>query len=110
MKILKCGCCGERAPGRQHWNQDTGFGLCPRCVPFILNNPRAGIDELRGYGTPGFNFAVPITLGEWCKKGALVAWHTVADDGEFHGWHVGTFKEWDNGTAIVLEDGKEKAV
>ncbi len=89
MKILKCGCCGEAAPGKQHFNQDTGFGLCPRCAP-------------------GVNFAMP--LNDQCQPGMLVAWHTIADDGEYHGWHVGVLKEWDNGTAIVREDSKEKAV
>ncbi len=110
MKILICGCCGERAPAlKQHWNQDTGYGLCPRCVPFILNNPRAGLEELKGYGTPGYNFAIPIIPG--LAVGSLVAWHTVADDGEFRGWHVGTLKAWDNGTAIVKElNGTEKAI
>ena len=108
MKILICGCCGERAPGKQHWNQDTGYGLCPRCVPAILNNPHSGIDELKGYGTPGVHFAAPLSPD--CQPGALVAWHTFADDGEFHGWHVGKLKEWDNGTAIVMENGKERAV
>lgn len=107
MKILKCGCCGERAPGKQHWNQDTGFGLCPRCVPYILNNPRAGVEELRAYGTPGVNYATPLVAG--LDPGLLVAWKTLADDGEFHGWHVGTLKEWDNGTAIVRADGKDHA-
>ncbi len=109
MKILTCGCCGERAPSnKQHWNQDTGFGLCPRCVPHILNNPRAGIEELKGYGKPGVNYATPLTA-EWAP-GLLVAWHTFADDGEYHGWHVGVLKEFDNGTAIIRENGKDVAV
>lgn len=108
MKILTCGCCGERAPGSQHWNQDIGFGICPRCVISVLNNPRAGEEELKGYGIPGVHFANPLR-NTW-QPGMLVAWHTVAADGEFHGWHVGTFKEWDNGTAIVRFEGREKGV
>jgi hypothetical protein len=59
--------------------------------------------------TSGANYAAP--LSDACDPGMLVAWHTLADDGEFHGWHVGTLKEWDNGTAIVrTADGREKAV
>ncbi len=109
MKILTCGCCGERAPAlKQHWNQDKGFGLCPRCVPAILNNPRAGIEELKGYGTPGTNFAAPL-LRE-CVPGLLVAWKNLADDGEYHGYHVGILKEWDNGTAIIHAGNHELAV
>jgi hypothetical protein len=110
MKILTCGVCGERAPGKQHWNHDAGFGLCPRCAYRLAADPREHVrGELLGYGTPGVNYAAP--LSDACDPGMLVAWHTLADDGEFHGWHVGTLKEWDNGTAIVrTADGREKAV
>jgi hypothetical protein len=105
MKILICGCCGGRAPGKQHWNHDTGYGLCPACVPVILNNPRAGIEELKGYGKPGVNFAVPLCPG--LAPGLLVAWKTLAGDGEFNGYRVGTLVEWDNGTAVIrTKEGK----
>lgn len=97
MKRLTCGCCGEAALGKQHWNQDTGFGLCARCVPVIANNPRAGEEELRGYGTAGVNYAKP--LSHECQPGMLVSWSNVGDDLP----HVGTLKEWDNGTAVVRE-------
>ena len=30
MKLI-CAVCGQFAPGKQWWNQDTGFGICPRC-------------------------------------------------------------------------------
>lgn len=109
MKILICGCCGERAPGKQHWNHDTGFGLCPRCAERFATDGREHVlDELRGYGTPGVNFAAPLT--RLAAPGMLVAWKTLAEDGEYHGYHVGTLKEWDNGTAIVGSKGQEQAV
>lgn len=106
MKILSCGCCGGRAPGKQHWNHDTGFGLCPRCAVYLA--ARGKNDELKGYGTPGVHYAVRVTRAT--SLGSLVVWHTLADDGDYHGWHVGVLKEFDNGTAIVREDGKEVAV
>lgn len=32
-KTLTCACCGGDAPAnKQFWNQDTGYGLCPRCA------------------------------------------------------------------------------
>lgn len=109
MRILICGCCGERAPAvKQHWNQDSGFGLCPRCVPFILDNPRAGQDELKGYGKPGTNFAAPLVPG--LEPGSLVAWKTLAEDGDYHGYHVGVLVSYDNGTAVVREGLKDVAV
>ncbi len=94
MKKLTCGCCGNGCLGKQHWNHDTGFGLCPKCAVFIAE--KGHLDELKGYGTPGVNYAAPLVRE--CKPGMLVGWKTL--DGE---WHTGTLKEWDNGTAIVRE-------
>lgn len=34
IKSLSCCCCGETTRGRQHWNSDTGFGLCVACVDY----------------------------------------------------------------------------
>ena len=32
LKRLYCCCCGERTPGRQWYNRDTGYGLCDDCI------------------------------------------------------------------------------
>lgn len=96
MKTLQCGCCGERTKGKQHWNQDTGYGLCPRCVKFLID--RSELDELKGYGKAGVNFAAPLSRD--CPVGALVFWDNA--DGSLRP-HFGTLKEWDNGTAIIRE-------
>lgn len=37
IKTLYCACCGGITKGRQWWNQDTGYGLCPRCAIWITN-------------------------------------------------------------------------
>ena len=30
---LRCACCGGSAPAlQQWWNQDRGYGICPKCV------------------------------------------------------------------------------
>ena len=56
---LTCTCCGGSAGcWFQHWNQDTGYGLCDRCRDWIWGrggclNPE---DFYRTYGTPGVNF------------------------------------------------------
>ena len=56
---LECCVCGEDA-GRheQHWNRDTGFGVCARCVAWqrSLGDTEAEILDL--YGVEGVNFAV----------------------------------------------------
>ena len=33
---LRCACCGAPAPAFEQWhNQDTGYGICPKCVKWI---------------------------------------------------------------------------
>lgn len=58
-KSLTCTCCGSDA-GRwlQHWNQDTGYGLCTKCRDWIWGRDRFGTPEEfhRTYGIPGQNF------------------------------------------------------
>lgn len=104
-KRLTCSCCGETALGRQHWNQDTGYGLCVKCVTYTTSRPRfEGEDELRKcHGKRGYNFATELRRD--CKPGDLVGWITA--DGHTH---AGILKEWDNGTAIVMTEGAEQAV
>lgn len=107
VSTLTCGCCGERARGRQHWNHDTGFGLCAKCVYHFLEGGERLTDELAGYGKMGHNFAMPIAPDNVGKipPGTLVCSRKV--NGEIV---TGTLKEWDNGTAIITtEDGRERA-
>lgn len=58
-KHLKCACCGEDA-GRyeQHWNQDTGYGLCADCVIWIQGRGMYTPEEFKQtYGVEGVNYA-----------------------------------------------------
>ncbi len=59
QRSLKCACCGGNA-GRwaQHWNQDTGWGICRACVDW-LRTERAMDDDtlLNLYGNEGVNYA-----------------------------------------------------
>lgn len=57
---LTCTCCGSSA-GRwlQHWNQDTGYGLCAGCRDWIWERDHNGTTRAefeRTYGKPGVNF------------------------------------------------------
>jgi hypothetical protein len=57
---LRCAVCGQDA-GRWHQfhNQDTGWGICRRCVDWIKNDRQHPIevDEFeRTYGKPGVNY------------------------------------------------------
>jgi hypothetical protein len=61
---LTCSCCGEDA-GRwqQHWNRDTGYGVCRKCITGILKDTPA--DELAScYGIAGINYADSWLCGE----------------------------------------------
>lgn len=54
---LKCCVCGESA-GRweQHWNRDTGWGICRKCVDWQAT--RETPEELESYyGKEGVNYA-----------------------------------------------------
>lgn len=53
---LECCCCGESTTGRQWWNRDTGYGLCPDCIPLWL---RDGFDFLTSTnGVKGIHFDI----------------------------------------------------
>lgn len=93
---LTCTCCGGDA-GRwqQHWNQDTGYGLCPGCRDWIWNRGTKDRDEFeRTYGKPGTNYAPwPAGPGPWEAHRAsrpqpggdfYVARATRVDDGSTH--------------------------
>jgi hypothetical protein len=54
MNRLTCAVCGDACRGRQWWNRDDGFGVCPRCWREAVK--REGLDEAtRLYGKPGEN-------------------------------------------------------
>jgi hypothetical protein len=55
-KPLTCCCCGEAARGVHWWNRDTGYGLCPACVPLFRKD---GIGYLtRTNGIQGIHFDI----------------------------------------------------
>ena len=52
---LTCSCCGGEARGRQWWNCDTGYGLCPKCAAWIAT--REGAIEIKScYGVAGYHY------------------------------------------------------
>ncbi len=63
-----CSCCGgEAGAWEQWWNQDKGFGVCAKCVTFILNHVPFGNESLRTtpeqfeqmHGLPGVHYEQP---------------------------------------------------
>jgi hypothetical protein len=56
-RSLECSCCGERTVGRQWYNRDTGYGLCPPCSERLWNKLPA-VEMLSNYGVPGVHYAI----------------------------------------------------
>jgi hypothetical protein len=56
IRTLTCCCCGASTRGRQWWNRDTGFGICPPCVVFVRSRGETQIEGL--YGTAGVHYDV----------------------------------------------------
>ena len=57
IKNLECCCCSGPARGRQWFNQDTGYGLCPKCATWIRTRETA--ETMRSYyGIAGIHYEV----------------------------------------------------
>lgn len=50
-----CVCGGDAGRHQQHWNRDTGYGICARCA--AEESGRSTPEEMVSrYGTPGRNY------------------------------------------------------
>lgn len=60
MKLI-CACCGGEALGKKQWhNQDTGYGVCPRCFALVVE--REGREQaINHYGRPGVHHSLDET-------------------------------------------------
>lgn len=65
IRELACCCCGEATRGRQWWNRDTGYGICPKCIEWLrkpterTGKPRESEEQIRDYyGVEGVHFNV----------------------------------------------------
>ena len=52
---LQCCCCGSSTYGRQWWNRDKGFGLCPTCAD-MLQNKETPENMMSYYGINGTHY------------------------------------------------------
>lgn len=65
-RSLNCNCCGGRA-GRhkQHWNQDTGYGICRPCVlKWYRGKAHTDADIEQLFGKEGVSWA---NAEQWAK-------------------------------------------
>jgi len=57
---LACCVCGEDAgKWKQHWNRDTGYGICRSCVEWVASRGETEAQILDYYGKEGVNYAPP---------------------------------------------------
>lgn len=56
-RSMECCCCGGYA-GRwnQHWNRDTGYGVCPSCVEWMKAKGTSDAEIADLYGKEGVNW------------------------------------------------------
>ena len=57
IRWLTCCCCGSETRGRQHYNRDTGYGLCVNCITLCSRNMMTK-DMEDCYGVRGVHYDV----------------------------------------------------
>lgn len=68
---LTCCCCGQVTRGRQWWNRDTGYGVCPKCADFIAE--RETPEEMASaYGERGVHYAIADAPGPTDAENAML--------------------------------------
>jgi hypothetical protein len=56
-RALVCCCCGNGAGRwRQHWNRDTGYGICMACIELERRRGMSAEEIRSNYGTEGINY------------------------------------------------------
>lgn len=57
LRELKCCVCGTSAGKyKQHWNRDTGWGVCRKCVDWEISRNVSPDELLDLYGVAGVNY------------------------------------------------------
>lgn len=61
IRKMECCVCGENA-GRwqQHWNRDTGFGVCISCIKWVRSKQITEDEIADLYGKEGVNWGMPV--------------------------------------------------
>ncbi len=52
-----CVCDGEAGHFEQHWNRDTGYGICRNCVDWEIKSGTDAATLRDYYGIEGVNYA-----------------------------------------------------
>jgi len=56
-KYMKCCVCGSPAGKfEQHYNRDTGYGVCRKCVDWVISRGMSAEEVKSLYGTEGIHY------------------------------------------------------
>lgn len=80
VRQLTCCCCGSDA-GRwqQHWNRDTGYGVCAKCVDWVRSRGESEDEIASNYGKEGVNWGRVYNIIRWPDSNG--EWWLVAETG-----------------------------
>ena len=67
-KTMLCTCCGDYTKGRQWFNQDKGYTVCPKCAVSMKTYKPFGRDSIESnpeyfkqtYGVAGIHYDVGV--------------------------------------------------
>ena len=60
VRRLLCAVCGAATRGRQWHNRDTGHGVCPPCVPWMLARGISADELVNNYGVAGIHYGAEL--------------------------------------------------
>lgn len=58
VRSLECCVCGAETRGRQWFNRDIGYGICPSCVAFVKSRGETDEEIRSNYGVAGIHYSV----------------------------------------------------
>lgn len=85
-----CCVCGDGTKGAQHWNRDTGYGICPKCIAWLRSKGTSEAELLDLYGVEGVNY-LSTAAGKADDEAEARGIDEVAD--ATHAGPAGGFKE-----------------
>jgi hypothetical protein len=68
IRRLLCSCCGASTCGRQWFNMDTGYGICPPCWKSVAKRrpfgeePMTHEEMVRTWGHPGVHHSLSVGM------------------------------------------------
>lgn len=73
-----CVCGGGAGRFQQHWNRDTGYGICVKCAAEQMGRETPeNMEQL--YGKPGVNYDVPLIRHMGRRYKAMAVFHNTED-------------------------------